>query len=489
MKEIDFLILALIFSNCLGITPCTAEDTGTTLMQYFRPEGDYFVGDCMPFSHEGVFHLYYLLDENHHQGKGGLGGHQWAHASTTDLITWQHHPLAIGITDDWEGSICTGSVFYYDGLYRGYYATRKTDGTEHLSVAISKDGIHFEKTEPRLFASPEGPYRTGPYRDPFVFRDERTGLFHLLATGELREPVFPGLGGCLAHLVSQDLKQWKTESPFLVPGYKGQPECSELFEWNGWYYLVFSLNGIAQYRMSRDPLGPWTRLAVDMLDSPMARVMKTAAFGEGRRIGAAFLPTLEGNKDNGHPQYAGCVVFREIVQDANGLLLTKFPAEMTPQGGPPVELGIPEDAEVKAESGYNALPFQGCPVDARITCEISPSGAAEFGLGLRASLGGDAGYQLVFSPGLLKADVRPCALGNYDDNGRRAIFAVDGLDRPFGVEIVMKGDIIDVALETDCQKRCLINRFPEQRGDTLFLFVRDGSATFRDIRVCPLLDQ
>ena len=353
----------------------------------------------------------------------------------------------------------------------------------------SKDGIHFEKDRTPAVCLSWGPYRTGPYRDPFVFRDERTGLFHLLATGELRETGLPRLGGCLAHLVSQDLKQWKTESPFLVPGYKGQPECSELFEWNGWYYLVFSLNGIAQYRMSRDPLGPWTRLAVDMLDSPMARVMKTAAFGEGRRIGAAFLPTLEGNKDNGHPQYAGCVVFREIVQDANGLLLTKFPAEMTPQGGPPVELGIPEDAEVKAESGYNALPFQGCPVDARITCEISPSGAAEFGLGLRASLGGDAGYQLVFSPGLLKADVRPCALGNYDDNGRRAIFAVDGLDRPFGVEIVMKGDIIDVALETDCQKRCLINRFPEQRGDTLFLFVRDGSATFRDIRVCPLLDQ
>jgi len=54
-------------------------------MQYFRPQAPYFVGDCMPFFHEGTFHLYYLQDENHHQAKGGLGGHQWAHASSPDL--------------------------------------------------------------------------------------------------------------------------------------------------------------------------------------------------------------------------------------------------------------------------------------------------------------------------------------------------------------------------------------------------------------------
>ena len=66
-------------------------------MQYFKPEGDSFVGDCMPFFHDGVFHLYYLLDRGHHRERGGLGGHQWAHASSRDLVHWEHHPLAIGI--------------------------------------------------------------------------------------------------------------------------------------------------------------------------------------------------------------------------------------------------------------------------------------------------------------------------------------------------------------------------------------------------------
>lgn len=109
-------------------------------MQYYKPEAPYFVGDCMPFFHDGTFHLFYLLDENHHQAKDGLGGHQWAHAATPDLIHWTHHPLAIPCTETWEGSICTGSVLHHDQTYYAFYATRKPDRTQHLSLAISKDG-------------------------------------------------------------------------------------------------------------------------------------------------------------------------------------------------------------------------------------------------------------------------------------------------------------------------------------------------------------
>jgi len=74
-------------------------------MQYWKPEGAYFVGDCMPFWRQGVFHLFYLHDENHHQGLGGLGGHQWAHMSTTDLVHWQQHQLALPIDQEQERSI------------------------------------------------------------------------------------------------------------------------------------------------------------------------------------------------------------------------------------------------------------------------------------------------------------------------------------------------------------------------------------------------
>ena len=79
-------------------------------LQYFKPAGRFFVGDCMPIFHDGVFRLYYLLDEGHFGAPNGLGGHQWAQASTTDLVQWTGHPLAIPLTDPREGAICTGSV-------------------------------------------------------------------------------------------------------------------------------------------------------------------------------------------------------------------------------------------------------------------------------------------------------------------------------------------------------------------------------------------
>ena len=160
-------------------------------MQYLKPDGGFFVGDCMPFCHAGTFRLFYLLDENHHGALGGLGGHQWAQASSRDLVHWEHHPLAIGITEDREGSICTGSVFFHAGTYYGFYATRMRDKTQHLSLAKSRDGIHFEKTDPNPFASPPAGYDPFHYRDPVVFQDPGDGLFHMLATARL-------VNGCIS---------------------------------------------------------------------------------------------------------------------------------------------------------------------------------------------------------------------------------------------------------------------------------------------------
>ena len=160
---------------------------------YFKPaQKTRFAGDCMPFFHDGVFHLYYLLDEGHHSALGGLGGHQWAHASSSDLIRWtHHHPLAIAITDEWEGSICTGSTFFHGGTYYGFYATRWRDRTQHLSLATSTDGIHFTKTQPNPLASPPPGYNPYDYRDPFVFLNDQTGLFHMLVTASLLAFMIP----------------------------------------------------------------------------------------------------------------------------------------------------------------------------------------------------------------------------------------------------------------------------------------------------------
>ncbi|MBR5738545.1 MAG: hypothetical protein IKY02_00980, partial [Lachnospiraceae bacterium] len=93
------------------------------------------IGDCMPFSdpeNDGRYHLFYLYDRHHHFSKWGFGAHQWAHLATTDFRTWDEYPMAVPITEDWEGSICTGSVCRgrdEDGrtAYYAWYAVRMCD--------------------------------------------------------------------------------------------------------------------------------------------------------------------------------------------------------------------------------------------------------------------------------------------------------------------------------------------------------------------------
>jgi beta-fructofuranosidase len=473
-------------------------------VQYFKPEGEtQFVGDCMPFFHEGVFHLFWLLDEGHHHARGGLGCHQWAHSTTTDLVHWEHHGLAIPITHEREGSICTGSVFYHDGVYRAYYATRYPDWSEHLSLAVSTDGIHFEKTEPNPFASP-GPEYAKSFRDPHLFRDPETGLFHLLVTTSLREPPVQGRGGCLAQLVSEDLHQWRPAEPLIFPGYLGDPECPDYVVgagaptygegWNGWYYVIFSNEGVARYRMSRRPLGPWVRPEVDTFDGSMARVMKTAAFTGGRRIGVAFLPSLQDGRDDGAWLYAGNALFREIIQHEDGTLGTKWPAEMIPTSGPPVQLafegmtpGVSAEGDrvrIEAPASFGAAVATAVPLNARVQARIEPQpGGSCFGVCVRGSGRYEQGYEIRVSPGKRRVEIRPPQMGEVADNAKRAISTVEGLDRPFGLDVVLKDDIIDVCID---ERRTLVARCPEQRGERLFLFAHCGSVAFRQISVRPL---
>ena len=256
MNNVKIILICLLIANVgysqsafsVKYNPSIQQKTD---MQYFKPSGDLFVGDCIPFFHEGTYFLYWLLDSAHHAALNGLGGHQWTLSTTKDLRTWKHHSIILGIDEDWEKSICTGSVAYANKKFYAFYATRliNSDGkvNEQLSYAISADGVHFTKQKPNPFYTSAAGYSKRHFRDPKVIIDN-DGDFHLLVSSKKENVVMQGTEGTLVHLTSKDLKNWEVEYPVLT-GQASVPECPDYFSWNGWYYLIYGHHGNTFYVM------------------------------------------------------------------------------------------------------------------------------------------------------------------------------------------------------------------------------------------------
>ncbi len=266
------------------------------------------IGDCIPFSDDtadsdGRYHLFYLYDRHHHGSKWGLGAHQWAHVSTADFVTWDEHPMAVGITEPWEGSICTGSIVRAGDKFYAWYAVRMSDGSPaRMTCAVSDDNAHFVKSG-EYFTLPAA-YEPSSARDPKVV--ELDGKFHMFVTTTRLESG----NGCLAHLVSDtaDFAQFEDCGTILEWDDGNQPECPDWFAMGGYYYLIYSIHGTARYLYSKSPFDGWIRPDEDKI--PCGRVPKAACLGE-RRIFAGFVT------DHG---YADDVIFVDTVQNEDGTL-------------------------------------------------------------------------------------------------------------------------------------------------------------------------
>jgi hypothetical protein len=449
-------------------------------VQYWKPRGQAFAGDCIPFYHDGTFHLFYLFDRRHHGSKWGLGAHQYAHVSSQDLIHWTHHPKTVPITEQWECSIGTCDVvfnpndkkyyaFYTDCGSRAAFKDKPQQG-HWIFAAKSTDGIHFEKDLKPLV----------PGHDCAVFRDPATGLFHLVRGGGNR-------------LVSSDLAHWK-EIPgaFVDRGPGTTDECPNHFEWNGWFYFILGTNAVWK---SRSAIGPWEAIDPNIYDGLF--VPKVAAFTGNRRLMAGFLT---------YPGWGGHIALRELVQKPDGSLGVKFAPEVIPATDAPVQPGFvaacrgvagnASRMEIKADGERSLGILTNVPKNVRITLRVVPKpGVAAFGVCVRGKGDYESGCELRFEPerrraqyGTLK-DHREVqdASGAISQGRDFAIQNVNHLDHPFTLDIVVKDNIIDTCID---QERTMISRRdPEPDGDRLFFFVRKGTVTFEDIVVRPLSQQ
>jgi hypothetical protein len=357
-------------------------------------------------------------------------------------------------------------MFYTDCGARCEYEDKPQRGS-WIFCATSTDGVHFHKDLKPLV----------PGGDCTVFQDPATSLFHMIRGGGNR-------------LVSKDLRNWEETPGDFVRRKEGTSgECPHLFPWNGWFYFILGTNAIWK---SRSALGPWEEMKPTIYDG--LYVPKVAEFTGNRRILAGFLA------EHG---WGGHLALRELIQYADGSLGTRFPPELIPPSGAPLKLafrtlraGVSDDRQqvtIRGGEKFGAGMLEGMPHDVRITLRVVPQpGAKRFGLCLRGRGDYEAGCELRFEPARRLAQYGdPVNRGLARDSKGRvaggrdyAIQDVEHLDRPFNLEIIVKGDIIDTCI--DGRRTMITRRDPQPEGDRLFFFAEAGTVTFQDIVVRPL---
>lgn len=432
-------------------------------MNHWKPNGNFFVGDCMPFYKDGVFHLYYLLDVGHHNHPvvGCLGGHQFAHAVSDDLVHWKHEPIALSLDfENGECSNCTGSMLEYQNRLFAFYSLRsRSFPGEEFRIAVSDDGGRiFQKWElPDLKTPPES---AGQFRDPKAFVGE-DGLVHvLMSSGTVTGGTVPVRIGEVAHFTTSDLLHYRREAPFLRSW--RIPECCDYFRWGDRYYYSYNSAWETHIRCSEKAFGSWEIPSNDVPASRYCCVMKTAPWKNGRRIGAGWVPTWE----NGSCLFGGRTVFRELVREHDGSLGTSFVREMIPNANETVLEPVP----LEVKNGIALRDIGTFPDEFRLDGTVSfQAGTAEFGIVVMSE---DQVFRRFVS---FEPETRIVEL---DSNAQ--IRRVDMESGTVSFRLLRTKDVIDLEIDG---RRTVVSPGYDFPGSLTVLYVRDGKASFRNLKV------
>ena len=474
---------------------------------FYKPK-DGWVGDTIPFAHDGKFYIYYLHDERKGNTQDEYGYRtSWNLLITEDGVNIKDCKVVfhVGEYDDADYACYTGSVIEgNDGQFHMFYTAQNNynpkyhrDGKplQYVAHAISTDLINWEKLPELTFGADESIYEPFDWRDPFVFYNEDEKCFDMLLAARLRGASEKN-GGCVGLCRSYDLIHWEAKEPFYNPESYMTHECPDLFKLgNKWYlvYSTFSEKFVTHYRMSDKLSGPWTSPIEDTFDGRAFYAAKTAQVGD-KRMAFAWVPTKRGESDFGQYEWGGNFIAHEIDQTTDNKLTVK-PADglinMFNKEAVNERINKVEIENFEGEKSYviNGMK-ETCMIEAVI--EFS-EGVRSFGIGLRQDSALANGYYLRFEPfyNRIVADMWPRRISGVNQ------WYVDG-DKPFMIELErpfdyksLKDNKVHIRVVADGSIICLyVNnttaltmRAYNMKRTNWGFFVKDGSIRVSDIHL------
>lgn len=183
----------------------------------------------------GEYHLFYQWNPF----ECAHGAKAWGHATSKDMITWQHQPLALAPTEEFETHGCySGSGLVVDNklelFYTGNVKYPQGGRTAYQCRAVLKSGKQVDKVG-IVLDLPEG--YSGHVRDPKVWQHQ--GEFYMVLGAEDLN-----YKGKVLLYRSPDLSQWQFVGEMFGDGQNGYQsndfmlECPDLFPLNNQHVLI-----------------------------------------------------------------------------------------------------------------------------------------------------------------------------------------------------------------------------------------------------------
>lgn len=277
----------------------------------------------MPFFDNGKMHIFYLFDAR----DGQPTFHPWNKITTQNFAAYEDKGVMIpcGDPNGSERALGTGSVFKHNDTYYAFYTAHNgnLDPREKVMLATSKDLNTWIKQTDFVIEAPWG-YDRNEFRDPFILKDEVTGLFNMLIS--TRANYKGSWRAVIAKYTSPDLLNWTLGEPFYDDTSTFMVECPDIFTMGNYQYLIYSdINDRkVHYKYRNRTSGDWIIPANSALDGVAFYAGKTVADTYDRYL-VGWTPTRANNSDYFDFDWAGSLVAHKLIQHANGTLAVTFP--------------------------------------------------------------------------------------------------------------------------------------------------------------------
>lgn len=208
--------------------------------------------------YNGEYHLFY----QYFPYDCKWGTMHWGHATSKDLVMWEHYPIALYPTKEYDQNGCfSGTAMIENGELHLYYTAIKYDrfreGNIHSpydnysfeasqAKIVSKDGYKFDNYEDKRLIIPpildESLGHRTHTRDPKVWKYK--DRYSMILGSKFKQEGNDKFTGQALFYTSNDGEQWTYKNRCYDDTIGDMWECPDLFKVDGSYLLVMSPENI-----------------------------------------------------------------------------------------------------------------------------------------------------------------------------------------------------------------------------------------------------